>query len=595
MGGAQMIYSKFMKHWEGGDVEYGYGVVQAPDGDFVIAGYLGSGPMGADACLMKLNPGGTPVWIRAYGGASGESAQAVRVMRDGGLAFAGNTSSFGSGSQDILVAKTDILGNVIWARAFGGAGYETGTAIDTTLDGGLIVCGSTASFGPTNSNFYVLKLDAVGNLQWSRVVGGPAAETAYDVIATRDGGYAVFGQTASFGTGLTDYYLVKLNALGGVVYTATYGGSNHDLGYRMGETTDGHLILGGYTNSFGVGSDGMLVKVALATGALVWARNYGSASMDRIFDVFQASDGNYVATGEGTTSTFGAGDQQVIKVSPAGGLIWARHYGTGVDETGYGMAIETRDHGILIAAWDDNAEDIFVNKMDSLGDSGCNNAAISISVGSPAIGVSSGGTATTGAVSTNVALPFSLVALTEVPYCAVVLPISEISLAGEVAAGFHQLSWHIAAAERFTHFAVEQRSDTGDFLAIAAEATVRASGSLSHAFVHPSQQYRIRLVDANGDVYYSNMVHLDGGERGCQLTVVHPSGWSVARQVMGLRGDVPAQWSVLDMHGKILQQGGIAPGETASIPLMDAATGMYVVRIVQGGRAFTERLLVHGR
>jgi hypothetical protein len=593
--GAQTIYSRFMKHWEGGDVEYGYGAVQAPDGDFVITGYLGTGASFYDACVMKLDPGGSPVWIQSYGGPDVESAFGVRVMRDGGLAVAANTVSVGHGLMDMLVMKTDILGNVLWSRAIGGAGEDMATAIDTTQDGGLVVCGYTNSFGAGNTDVYIVKLDAVGNVQWTRVVGGPTAETAYDVVATVDGGYAVSGQTVSFGAGLTDYFLVRLNAAGTVLYSRTYGTPSHDFGYRFCATADDHLVLAGYTGPVG-SSDGMLVKVTAASGALVWVRTYGSPSMDRIFDVLQTRDGNYVGTGEGTTSTFGAGDQQVLKVSPAGNLLWARHYGTPFDETGYGVGLETRDHGLMVVGWDDSAEDVFVNKMDSMGDSGCNNAPIALTVGTPALSVGTGGLSTTGGTGMNVVIPFALVGMTEVPYCSVVLPEGEVRLMGEAFANEgNRLTWEIAAPGQFAWVALQRSGDGERFRSLDFREVVAAAGEYWDRAVEGAQYYRLALQDWDGGIAYSEVIRLGGAGEGQLLRFLQANGQVEGRQFRGLSVHLPLEWLLVDGQGRVVAQGGgAAESGQPSDPIVfeGVNAGVYVWRVRQAGKEWAEKVVL---
>ena len=111
-----------------------------------------------------------------------------------------------------------------FCKAIGGKKLEAGVSLIQTSDGGYAITGLTKSFSAGGHDVYVVKLDASGNLQWTKTIGGPESEEGNSLIQTSDGGYAITGFTKSFGTGELDVYLVKLNANGNLQWTKTIGG-----------------------------------------------------------------------------------------------------------------------------------------------------------------------------------------------------------------------------------------------------------------------------------------------------------------------------------------------------------------------------------
>lgn len=593
-GYSQTIWSEFMAHYEGGDVEYGHGVAESPDGNFVIAGDIGFGPGGSDACLMKLDPGGTQLWTLAYGGNQGEDARALAVTRDGGLIFTGQTNSFGSGSTDVLVAKTDANGQPQWARAIGGTANDYGISIDTTRDGGYIIGGYTYSFGAGVADFYAIKLDALGTVQWTRVIGGTSNEFCFGVVQTDDDGYVLSGYTSTFGGGTTDYYAVKLNSNGTVAWTRAIGGSTGgDFGYRVMSAADSDIILSGYTTGLGAGGgDALLLKLDLA-GNLVWARTYGTAALDRVFSVHGTYDNQLVCTGEGTTSTFGSGDQQVFKIDYAGALIWSRHYGTNVDETGFGTGMETSDNGILFTGWDDNDEDFLVTKLDSLGMLGCNSAPIVLNVGTPVVSVTSGGTNTTGGIITNVTLPVGSNPLTPVVYCSTVLPVEFISLSAKRMQHGVQLHWECVGNDLNSHYEIEKSLDGRHFYPIGQVSADWGVAKASYdfhdlAFEADEVGYRVSAWDLNGQVVRSDVFTLAEGIQASRLWISTLEGEKQGYELQNFTLGEPLNWSLYTAQGTVIGKGQmLTTDKEPHIRLKQPIQGICMLRVVQLDQVWT--------
>ena len=255
--------SSAQQRWErnygGTGNDEGSSVQQTSDGGYIVAGYTRSFGNGGDVYLIKTNAGGDTLWTRTYGGTGWDEGQSVRQTSDGGYIVAGFTNSFGNGSYDVYLVKTNAGGDTLWTRTYGGTSEDEGRSVQQTSDGGYIVAGYTGSFGNLYQ-VYLIKTNVSGDTLWTRTYGGTSTDRGNSVRQTSDGGYIVAGYTSSFGNG-GQVYLIKINALGDTLWTRTYGGANDDYGWSVQQTTDGGYIMAGATNSFGNGSyDVYLIK-----------------------------------------------------------------------------------------------------------------------------------------------------------------------------------------------------------------------------------------------------------------------------------------------------------------------------------------------
>ncbi|MEO0049802.1 MAG: T9SS type A sorting domain-containing protein, partial [candidate division WOR-3 bacterium] len=212
--------------------------------------------------------------------------------------IAGYTNSFGAGSYDVYLIKTDTNGDTIWARTYGGTDYEFGYSVQQTADGGYIITGNS---GPLHIyDVYLVKTDANGDTIWTRTYGGTEDDEAFSVQQTFDGGYIIAGWTYSFSTGdSADVYLVKTDSFGDTVWTRTYGGAEDDDARSVQQTTDGGYIVAGWTYSFSTGdsADVYLIKTD-ANGDTIWTRTYGGEKNVCGYGVQQTADGGYIIAGK---------------------------------------------------------------------------------------------------------------------------------------------------------------------------------------------------------------------------------------------------------------------------------------------------------
>ncbi len=156
----------------------------------------------------------TEMWSQTYGGTEFDTASSLVETSDGGYAIIGRTESFGAGSADCWLIKTDISGNMEWNQTYGGIQEETASELVKTSDGGYCIVGGGESvrFGPTYA--WLVKTDVSGNMEWNQTFDGTEDEYFTALIETPDGGYAIAGYTSSFGAGDRDVWLIKTDEYG---------------------------------------------------------------------------------------------------------------------------------------------------------------------------------------------------------------------------------------------------------------------------------------------------------------------------------------------------------------------------------------------
>jgi len=359
----------------GTGVDAAYSISQTTDGGYIVAGSTNSSGAGSqDAWVAKLDEDGNVTWQKTYGGADAERVS-VQQTADGGYIAAGSTGSFGAGGNgDLWAIKLDADGNVTWQKTYGGAAsYEYANSIRQTADGGYIVAGFTRSFGAGNGDMWLLKLDASGNVAWQKTYGGPETETAGYAEQTSDHGYIVAGYTKSFGAGNEDAWILKLDASGNITWQKTYGGAADDGANVVRQTADGGYIVAGHTASSGAGgSDAWILKLD-ATGNITWQKSYGGIEYDSAYAVQQTTDGGYIVGGG--TESFGVGfeDAWLFKLDASGKVTWQKTYGA-IDYDAVSSLQQTTDGGYVAAGSTNSlgagAQDAWVLKLDAHGSTG---------------------------------------------------------------------------------------------------------------------------------------------------------------------------------------------------------------------------------
>jgi len=204
-------------------------LVETSDGGYALTG---------DGLLVKIDAYGNIEWNQTHGGVS------LVETSDGGFAYSG------SGGRCQLV-KTDSNGNIQWSKSYGGAGYDSLHSLVVTSDGGFALAGETNSYSEGMADGWLVKADWNGNMEWYKTYGGTSYEYISSLVLVSDGGFGLAGVTFSFGGGNSDFWLVKTDENGNMEWNQTYGGTGDEIAHSLIETSDDSFALAGSKSSFG--------------------------------------------------------------------------------------------------------------------------------------------------------------------------------------------------------------------------------------------------------------------------------------------------------------------------------------------------------
>ncbi len=321
---------KWQKCLGGSINDLAYSVKQTLDGGFIIAGESNSndgnvsGNHGLkDSWIIKLDSTGTIKWQKSLGGSVSDWTESIQLTNDKGFILAGTSSSNNGdvtgnhGNSDCWIVKLDSSGIIEWQKSYGSIDYESAYSIQQTTDKGYIFLGTSGAIGGDvtfnhgNADFWVVKLDSLGNLVWQKSLGGSDSEVGSDIFQTTDKGYIAVGHTQSYDGdvsanhpgGSTDYWIVKLDSLGIITWEKCLGGSMNDFATSVEQCTDGSYVILGHTMSNDgditgnhAGVDGWLTKLS-STGSLIWQKCFGGTGNDYLRELHQTSGGGAVLIG----------------------------------------------------------------------------------------------------------------------------------------------------------------------------------------------------------------------------------------------------------------------------------------------------------
>jgi hypothetical protein len=360
---------EFERSYGGSDKDLGMSVRQTTDGGYIIGGSTRSYGRGLeDVYLIKTDAEGDTLWTRTYGGPSIDIGECVRQTSDGGYIVAGHTISFGAGTDDIYLIRTDADGDSLWARTYGGPLSEKGRSVEQTTDGGYIVVGSTTSIGAGSADVYLIKTDADGDTLWTRTYGGPFGDEGFSVEPTSDDGYIIAGTSISFGIGSNHVYLVKTDAVGDTLWTRTYGNENLNEGHSVRQTRDGGYIVAGNISNPQTIFDVFLVKTD-TMGNTLWTRSWGGPSNDEGRSVCQTPDGGYIVAGFTESIVPGKEVAYLIRTDASGDTLWTRTFGDTAENASQSVQV-TAGGGIVVVGHTTppaTNEDVYLIRIDGRG------------------------------------------------------------------------------------------------------------------------------------------------------------------------------------------------------------------------------------
>ncbi len=330
-------------------------IYQTTDGGYFLVGKGGSddgdvsGSHGSsEYWVLKLTEQGNISWQKSYGGSGGDYCRSVKQTSDRGYIICGDSGSDDGdvsgnhGSDDIWLVKTDASGNIEWQYCYGGSDPENGWVVIQTSDGGFVAGGETLSSDGMvennhgNADAWIFKVDANGNLLWQRCLGGSAMDGLNKVIETRDGSLLLACYTessngdVSHNHGGEDYWIVKMDQLGNILWEKTYGGSLYEDPWSITELYNGNFMINGRTSSndgdisdHHGGSDFWLIEID-AAGNLVWESTFGGSQDDKGMTVIQNTDQSIMISGEtwsndvDVSGNKGLADSWVVKLTRTG-------------------------------------------------------------------------------------------------------------------------------------------------------------------------------------------------------------------------------------------------------------------------------------
>ena len=307
---------------------------------------------------------------RTYGGADVDRAFSVQLTTDGGYVIAGHTWSFGAGGGDAYLIKVNALGDTQWTRTYGGTDYEGAYSVQQTADGGYILAGGTEGSG-FDAKVLLVRADASGETLWTKTFGRDSQEIqhAEQIQQTADGGF-VFAGWAYDAAMHTVAYVVRTDANGDSLWTRQFGDPDSGIhfAYAVQQTTDRGYIVGG-TTSLGPGYfNSHLVKLDSA-GGTTWTATFGDTGSQESHWVEQTADGGYILTG-GTALT-GDYDMILIRTDGAGNLLWSGVYGgAGSDFGASALQVDEGTYAVLgtTSSFGAGGRDFYLVKTDADGD-----------------------------------------------------------------------------------------------------------------------------------------------------------------------------------------------------------------------------------
>jgi len=302
--------SLWSRTYGGSAEEECYAVVQTSDGGYALAGSTQSfGAGGKDVWLVRVDADGDSLWSRTYGGGNSDWCHALQQTDDGGFLLAATTYSYGAGGDDVWVIKTDADGDSLWSRTFGGTAAEESRSIIRTADANFAIGGFTESRGAGQRDYWLIKMNDAGDTLWSRTYGGIYGEMLAGLCQTPDGGYLLVGNTMSFGAIGTDAWVVKTDADGDSLWNHRLGGAGTDVYFSAVPGNAGGCVLAGYTESFGAQLTDYWLVGTDANGDTLWTRVFGGDNYEILRGMLRTSDGGLMLAGY--TSSYGAGGQDV--------------------------------------------------------------------------------------------------------------------------------------------------------------------------------------------------------------------------------------------------------------------------------------------
>lgn len=375
-------------------------VLKASNGNILIGGYSWSDSSGdktrptyydtlwSDCWIVYVDTNGNKIWDKTLGGNKGDGCSVMFETNDHAFLIGGGTTSDSSDditqqpkdsihAGDFLLFKIDSNGNKIWDKRYGGEGGEIIFSIVGVNDGGYLlggysdsnISGDKSDSSRGGEDFWIVKIDSLGNKQWDKTYGGNNDDDLYEIVNTFDGGYLLAGWSFSDSSGeksqpnwdtsgvTCDYWIVKIDSLGNKQWDKRYGGTDYDDLFGCEQLPDSGFILSGESYSQPSGdktapllgeSDYWVIRID-KNGNKVWDKKYGGYDSDQGGLISKTNDGGFLVSGtsgsgigsDKTQANLGEDDGWIVKIDSGGNKIWDKDLQiVGTEGSGIVMGIE---------------------------------------------------------------------------------------------------------------------------------------------------------------------------------------------------------------------------------------------------------------
>ena len=297
--------------------DHGYFITKTNDGGYIICAESTS--FGTrKAYLVKINSTGDTLWTNTYKGLYRSTARQILQNDDGSYIVCGTTSNTELGQNDVFLFKTDENGELLWSKIFGGTDTEFAYAMCKTLEGGYILCGGTKSFGAGSYDVYIIKTNEIGDTIWTKTIGGEGYDAGYSIIQRETGNIIIGGVSSSFGPGAFNILVTNLNEGGGIIWTKTIDYIENEQGCHISQTSDNCIAGCGWTSDIPVTNSDILIFKMDNDGNIIWTNTFGGPTHEVGYAIYETSDLGFIVTGY--TVSYGAGmsDMYLIKTNSNG-------------------------------------------------------------------------------------------------------------------------------------------------------------------------------------------------------------------------------------------------------------------------------------
>lgn len=306
------------KTYGGAKPDFPYHLIPTNDGNYFLIGYSQSyGGGDYDILLLKIDQSGNLVWSKTYGGNGNDQGKDIIATSDGNYLIVGWSNSPLLGNQEANLIKINPAGTVIWSRLYGGTGHDYGHSVKQCVDGGYIMLGQTFSYGAGGGDAYLVKTDAGGNSVWTKTFGGALSDEGVYINANNDKTFTfLIRDSCGIGKDI-DVRIVKTDSSGNLIWSKSYGGNQKDTPKMIQPTSDGGYVAAAISRSFGwINPDMWIIKFD-NMGDTTWTRHFGGVNNEHCYVVREQPDGSYIAVGK--TASYGPDlDPIFLKLNSSG-------------------------------------------------------------------------------------------------------------------------------------------------------------------------------------------------------------------------------------------------------------------------------------